>query len=180
MSRTILMLIIIFAALPAFAQADNAQITQMFAEDQAIRNDDAQTDWAAAQAEDANRRRLVQKLMDDGKLKSANDFYHAAFIFQHGEDSSDYLKAHALAIIAVSKGRDEATWIAAATLDRYLHSIGQKQIFGTQYRFPTEGTVTQDPYDRVLLSDAMRTASRVPDLAAQEKKLKEIATDISQ
>lgn len=158
---------------------DNPQLKQMFNDDQAIRKDDSRTDWAVAQAEDAERRKATQRLLEEGKLHSGTDFYNAAFIFQHGQESGDYLKAHALATIAAAKGRRDAVWIAAATLDRYLQSIGQKQVYGTQYLFPTDNVVTQEPFDRTLFSDTLRALSRVPDLAAQEQRRKEIEASFS-
>jgi hypothetical protein len=35
-------------------------------------------------------------------------------------------------MVAMKLGHEEAPWIAAASLDRYLVSIGQPQIYGTQ------------------------------------------------
>ncbi len=154
---------------------DNADVARLFSDDQAIRQKGYKIDWSVARIEDAKRRDSVQKLLDEGKLRSGTDFYHAAFIFQHGQEANDFLKAHALAVVAAARGRRDAAWIAAATLDRYLQNIGQKQIYGTQYRLPSNEPVTQEPYDRTLLSDALRRASAVPDLAAQEQKLKDMA-----
>jgi hypothetical protein len=64
--------------------------------------------------------------------------------------------------------------ISTATLDRYLQSMGQRQNFGIQYMLPTDGTVTQEPYNRTHLSDAIRAVSPVPDLDAQNIRLKEL------
>ena len=59
-----------------------------------------------------------------------------------------------------------ASWIASASLDRYLHSIGQPQIFGTGF----DGTGTeQGAFDRDLVSDAIRSALNVPALANQRE-----------
>ena len=79
-------------------------------------------------------------------------------------------------MVAVSKGDPTAIWIAAATLDRYLENIKQKQIFGTQYSSSTpsgsqETTWTQEPYDRRLISDALREQLGVPRQALQTRQL---------
>jgi hypothetical protein len=158
---------------------DNAVVERLFADDQAIRQAGSKIDWNVARFEDAKRREAVQILLDEGKLRSGTDFYHAAYIFQHGREPGDFLKAHGLAIIAAAKGRRDAAWIAAATLDRYLQNIGQKQVYGTQYRVPENEPATQEPYDRKLFSDAMRAASGVPDLATQEQRRKEMETESS-
>lgn len=143
------------------------EMTAIYDADQAARKNWEKTDWKAVQVADRARRLRTQALLDAGRLRSGDDFYHAAFVFQHGDAPEDYLKAHALAVIAAARGKPAATWIAAATLDRYLQSIGQPQIYGTQFSKPGEAW-TQAPYRRDLLSDALRAASRVPPLAEQE------------
>lgn len=145
----------------------NPELKAMFAADQAGRKVPV-IDWTSLSAADATRRTRTKALLDSGKLRSGDDFYHAAFIFQHGGNPGDYLLAHGLSVIAASRGRTDATWIAAATLDRYLQAIGQKQVYGTQYSVPPGKPATQEPYDRQLLSDALRIATGVPPIAEQE------------
>jgi len=74
-------------------------------------------------------------------------------------------------VIAVSKGDGSALWIATATLDRYLQSIHQPQIYGTQFLTPERKPVTQEPYDRALISDALRAELGVPELAIQAERV---------
>lgn len=119
----------------------------------------------------AVRKQQVRTLLANGGLKTGEDFYDAAFIFQHGEAADDYLFAHVLAMDAVVKEYSMAKWIAAATLDGYLQIIHQPQIFGTQYPLdpnkphPAEDMTptgrfkgrTQQPYDDKLLSDSVRS-----------------------
>ena len=69
-----------------------------------------------------------------------------------------------------ARGKAEAAWIAAATLDRYLQRIGQSQIYGTQFQRPPGQKWTQQPYRSDLLPDAVREASGVPPLAAQDEQ----------
>lgn len=150
------------------ALTDNQEMTALFAADQAARDHPATIDWKVLWPADKARRVRTQALLDAGKLSSGNDFYYAAYVFQHGNEAEDCLKAHALAVVAIARGKQEATWIAAATLDRYLQRIGQPQIYGTQFLHPSGQHWTQEPYRRDLLSDAVRKASGVPPLAAQE------------
>jgi hypothetical protein len=82
---------------------------------------------------DVARRQRASQLLNQGVLQTGEDFHDAAFIFQHGDKADDYLLAHVLAMMAVSKGDQRSRWLAAATLDRYLQMIGQPQIFGTQF-----------------------------------------------
>jgi hypothetical protein len=77
-------------------------------------------------------------------------------------------RLRSLAMIAVAKGYRDALWISTATLDRYLQSIEHSQIYGTQYRTPTGVPATQEPYNRTLISDALRLQFGVPSQSAQE------------
>jgi hypothetical protein len=151
---------------------NNAEMAAMFAADQSQRTADIEDHEAAAQA-DAERRQRARALYEGGALTTGADFFGAAFIFQHGREPRDYLFAHTLAMRSLALGFKDAGWIAAAALDRYLQSIGQPQVYGTQYRFPEEGGVTMEPYDRTLLSDTQRRATGAGDLSAQERKLAE-------
>lgn len=142
---------------------------------------------------DDARRAQVRELLASGGLTTAQDLHDAAFVFQHGDKPEHYLLAHILAIEAIAKGDTNALWIAAATLDRYLQSIGQPQVFGTQFlarqwsyyvqhrndadvlaklkdlQYPND--MTQDPYNSALLSDLTRAAFCVPDLESQKQQI---------
>jgi hypothetical protein len=136
--------------------------------------------------------------MHAGKLVTAQDFHDAAYIFQHGQEAGDYLLAHILAVEAVVKGDVSSKWISAATLDRYLQAIGQPQVFGTQYSdrdfaflvkhrgdpeaiktHEHEPGMSQQPYDKKLMPDALRLSFCVPNLAQQELNLKEFESGTS-
>jgi hypothetical protein len=162
---------------------DNAEMTALFDSDQAYRDQvDRESahgrpiDMTAMRVADEARRTRAQALIDAGALHSGADFYHAAFVFQHGEGAPSHLKAHALAIAAAARGYGAASWIAAASLDRYLTDKGEPQIFGTQYPFRPGGAVTQEPYDRTLLTDGLRAAVGVRSLASQEERRKAYET----
>lgn len=146
--------------------APNAEMTRLFDADQAARKTD-HIEWSVVGKQDEERRKVTARLLAAGSLVAADDFFHAAFIFQHGIKPEDFLLAHTLAMVAVKKGRQDAVWIAGATLDRYLQTVGRPQIFGTQFDTLKEGK-TQEPYDRSLISDALRAELDVPSLAEQE------------
>lgn len=137
------------------SRVDNPDMTRIYNADQSDRRTPAQIDWAAVTKADAARRASTSRLIQDGKLHTGADFEHAALVFQHGTAANDYLLAHTLALVAMRKGDGAAAWIAAATLDRYLQSVGQPQIYGTQSR-GRPGETTQEPYDRNLISDELR------------------------
>ena len=133
----------------------------------------ADWDWAAViDKQDAERRTQTRALLASGQLHTGEDFKLAAFIFQHGSIPEDHLLAHTLAMIAVAKGESDAIWIGTATLDRYLQSVDKAQIYGTQFKTPPGAPVTQEPYNRELISDALRRMLGVPSLEAQRTRLK--------
>ena len=55
-------------------------------------------------------------------------------------------------------------------------TTGKGQVFGTQFTRPkATGEWTQEPYDRALISDALRIELGVPPQPAQVKQLADIA-----
>lgn len=177
--REFLICLALASATPALADQDarpldgNREMAEMFAADQeARRSFSPDKDWGEIARQDAERRVRTRELLDTGRLTTGPDFYAAAFIFQHGDKPEDYLLAHALAVRALGLGMENAEWIAAATLDRYLHSIDREQIYGTQYRTPRDEPTTQGRYNRQLLTDQIRTGARVETLEGQAARLK--------
>ena len=180
--KTIMAMLIAGMALPAIPAAaqtsgDVTEMARIYQDDQAVRENIKPEQLKDREfvtrmiAQDRARRARTAELMQQGRLTTADDFYHAAFVFQHGSEPGDYLLAHSLAIAATALGRKDASWIAAATLDRYLQAIGQKQIYGTQYRNSPETGPTMEPYDHALISDALRRALGVPVQVEQQKRL---------
>ena len=156
---------------PGDSDIPNSEMEAIFDEDQRVR-ESGKIDWGSVRKSDAERRQQTRKLLANGALHTGQDYEEAAFVFQHGDSASDYLLAHTLAMVAISKGDATAVWIAAATLDRYLENIGQKQVFGTQYSVGPSHLWTQEPYDRDLISDTLRRQLGVPPQELQTEQLK--------
>ena len=122
-------------------ETDNLKLEETFQADQHDREKvyDSQDAVDALKKADQNRRQSVSVMMELGEVKTKNDLYHAAVIFQHGEEPQDFLTAHRLATLAAIHGHRTSRWLLAAALDRYLMSINQGQVYGTQFEFnPTE------------------------------------------
>jgi hypothetical protein len=136
------------------------------------RGERGKVDWQKVRQRDEQRRLRVLEILRSATLTAAEDYYHAAMVLQHGGQPADYLLAHILTVAAVGKGYQEALWLSAATLDRYLDSVGKSQVFGTQYhqRGPSQPW-TQEPYQRDLLTDALRKQFGVPALSGQAGKV---------
>lgn len=115
---------------------------------------------------DRQRYERTLELFNAGALETGLDYYNAAFIFQHGGEPADYLRAHHAAVVSIAKGYDKSTWISAASLDRYLDSIGQEQIYGTQSTI-RDGVEARKPTQAGVITDAERARLGVPPMAAE-------------
>jgi hypothetical protein len=142
---------------------------------------------------DEARRKEARTLLEKPDL-SGEEYFYAAYLFQHGQDANDYLFAHILGMQAVALGYTRAKWISAATLDRYLEQIGQKQVFGTQYKGENlayylahqhnsdviekykalSNQQTLEPYAPQLVPDTIRAEFCVAPLATQQQHIADV------
>lgn len=146
------------------------ELAKLFAEDQADRSTD-DINWEEVGARDAARLARVKQLYHSQKLESGVDYYHAAMILQHSLIPDDYLLAHEFCVVAISQGVESAKWLAAASEDRFLNSIGRPQRFGTQYR--KDGFWSQCEI-RPDVEDSLRAALNVPSLLQAQARLEEM------
>ena len=144
---------------------DNVELDRLLREDQADRTPAAGTsiDWKVVEPRDRARLARVKEFYAQGQLETGNDFLNAALILQHGTSPQDYLLAHELCVVAISKGADGVS-LAAASEDRFLMSIGRPQRFGTQYRTDKVGPFRRYLMDG-LVTDQLRGLMNVPPLA---------------
>jgi hypothetical protein len=154
---------------PDITRAASSRMLVLFAADQAARQLPINTDPQTIQMEDTQRRHDALRYLQSGETWSTQDLVYAAFIFQHGDCPEHYRYAHRLAQIALEAGDLEAGWIYAATLDRYLMSLGKPQKFGTQYvgtgenfrLYPVDPSTTDEEraqYNVPPLSEALERA----------------------
>ena len=165
---------LVSAATPA---EDNKELKQIYEADQKDR-ETPKIDWNEVGPRDAARQKRIREMIDQGLLVTGKDYERAAMIYQHGLTQDDPLMAHILAVTAIGKGDLDARWLAAAALDRYLQRVNQPQVFGTQYSFKKPGDPwSMDPYNRTLISPALREANCVPDFERQNEILAAISKD---
>lgn len=158
------------------AASISRELAEIYEADQADRQNLPQLtpeQLSAVAARDDQRRARVMEIVLQGQLQSAEDYYHAAMVLQHGKTPDEHLLAHELATIAGFKDHKIGKWLSAATLDRLLESLDRPQQFGTKYRQETNGVWTVEPLDRSL-PDAIRAEYGVPPLAEQLKRLEEM------
>lgn len=82
---------------------------------------------------DRIRRIRVGEIFGEGCFKMAADYAAASMIYQHGDVPDHYYQAFIWANRAVALGDEEQKKLVALTIDRYLVSIGKKQLFGSQF-----------------------------------------------
>ena len=162
------------------AASQNEEVARLFAEDQSDRQpkEGKPIDWAFVGPRDKARLKRVRQLYTAGELKTGKDYYHAAMILQHGEQPEDYLLCHELCVAAVFKSArseranllSDSKWLAAASYDRFLLSIGRRQRFGTQ--FSSSGPRSPSRLDKMEegVTDELRKVWSVPSLAEAKKR----------
>jgi hypothetical protein len=160
--------------------AISVELEKLYAEDQADRNATGMnTDWEAISIRDEQREIRVKELLALGSLGGGSAYYHAAMVLQHASTPDDYLLAHDLCVIAISKGEQKAKWLAAASMDRFLVSIGRQQRFGTQFlsnkSFRPPRLVQVDPN----VSDVLRQEFDVPTLESAKKREAEMENEFN-
>lgn len=153
----------------------NEDLAALFEEDRAdaqiFRGDEA---FIASQA----RRVRVEQLLAQGAVNTAEDYFHACFIFQHGDKLENYAQAHLLARTAGDLGHPRAPYMVAASYDRWLMRQGKPQKYGTNSVGGKDGVRLWDYDPRT--TDEERTSLNVPTLAELLERTKQVAQNASQ
>jgi hypothetical protein len=130
-------------------------------------------EYQAMRARDLSRRERVLELVVANRLNTAEDYYHAAWIMNHGDTPDDAQAAHHLALRSHNLGYRPARWLAAASYDRWQMYQGKPQKYGTNYVYDgrRDRLWEVDP----TTTDEERAAWDVPPLAEQLRKAEEAA-----
>ena len=156
------------AAQQTFLASLNPALYAIYQQDQADRMT-RPIDWNAVSVRDSLRRVEVGTILLAGGAVTADDLYHAAMVFQHGETPESFLLANQLVREAVrlDSTQDLARQMIAMTYDRYLWNVGRPQVYGTQFQMNAEGLWTFEPFDPTIVTDAQRIAAGSLPLAAK-------------
>jgi len=167
----------LFAQTTAPPLESNSELKLLVQEYQRLRMSPPLTaaERAAITRTDSDRLTAVKNMIAANQLHTGLDYRNASLIMQHSHESDDYLLAHTLAVIGLSKGDKTCLWLTTATLDRYLTCIKQPQIYGTQYLHhdPTKPW-SQEPYNNTLINDSLRLELTVPSSSDQKKQLSDL------
>jgi hypothetical protein len=160
-----------------YLQSINRELYDIYQADQSDRLSGT-IDWSVVGERDRQRIARVRVMLDSGLVRAADDYYHAAMVFQHGEDTTDYALAHRLALKAVELDSTMAIarWLSAAAKDRYLWESGQPQWYGTQFH-QLDGVWTIEPIDTTAVTDAERLKWSVPTLEQSRRRAERMNAD---
>ncbi len=125
-------------------------------------------EYIAMRERDRQRRARANEIVVSGGAIAAEDYFHAAKLFQHGDTPNDAWNAHTLALKAAEGGYRPARWLSAAALDRWLMYQGKPQKYGTNYVWDgyRDRLWDVDP----ATTDDERAEWDVPPLATQIQK----------
>jgi hypothetical protein len=153
---------------------NNAELTKIFEDDQADRTGSpdalAKADWTAIDARDRARQDRVRQILAAGGAKTADDYFHAAMVFQHGDTDAEIAESHELSLKAVELDPEHPTarWLAAASEDRLLMRQGKPQHYGTQFK-KVDGKWVLHDVDPAVTDDE-RAEWDCPPLAQARKR----------
>lgn len=131
----------------------NKRLIELFEANQKIRYSSSDEDWGnkgfvrRLTKEEGKARKEVLKMLANGGVRTADDFYRAAFFFHHGKNFQSYALAIALAVVSHHLGEQWGKNLYALAVDRFLLSINQPQYFGTQFRLE-KGKWRVSPYNK--------------------------------
>lgn len=116
-------------------ETDNLRLEELYLADQKDREKvySSASEVDALKERDRERRRTLVEMIGQGEVNTSNDLYRAAVLFLHGVEPKEFLTSHRLATIASINGHKQSRWLCAASLDRFLMSIGMPQVYGTQF-----------------------------------------------
>lgn len=157
----------------AYLASVNGELKALFDADQADRQ--GEIDWAQVSARDAERRARVDAIVKAGGAKAADDWFHAAMVFQHGQGTEDIARAHAYAAKAleVEPNHSTAKWLYAASKDRWLMREKKPQLYGTQFTKDETGKWVLYEVDPSI-TDEERAKYNVPPLVAARARAEQM------
>lgn len=157
----------------------NPELAELYEADQADRSV-RPIDWSVVSVRDSLRQTRVSEILAAGEANTSADFYHAAMVFQHGDDTTAARAAFDLARQAVEldSSNESAKWLSAAAWDRYLMRKGEPQWYGTQFVSDGPGEPWQlYDIDTTAVTDSARVSLGVRTLAESRARVREMNED---
>ena len=158
-------------SLTAQEKVDNLVLKKLYQADQKDRQI-GNLDWSTISKNDSIREARVYELLNSQQITTSQDYYNAAMIFQHGNDTIASGMAVKMMRKSIELDSSQNNWLFAAAIDRDLMRRKEAQIYGTQ--FTKKGN--NEPWqlyliDSTQISDAERKEFGVETLAQQRAKV---------
>lgn len=118
--------------------ADNPRLAVLFQEDQDDRHGFPNTkrSYEEINQRDEARRQEILALLARGKVRTAQDYFYSAVIFNHGQTNDQYRAASSLAWIAVMLDpQPKYLYETASSWDRVMVKRNQPQWYGVQEKY---------------------------------------------
>ena len=137
------------------AVKDNVALQQMANQDQYDRINNV----ANVTSHDAEHQRQLRRMVAARQVRTGNDYFNAALVFQHADSVDDHRLASDFAKKAAAKlpNNKAAQTLVAQAWDRYQRFLGLPQWYGTQ-RMNIGGREYLQPIDTTQATDAARQA----------------------
>lgn len=157
------------------AASTNMELKKLEEADQADRSPGSNTiDWDVVGKHDVARQRRATEILKAGDVRTADDYFNAALIFQHGDKVEDTELALALATTAtrLDSSNKDAKVLTAQAWDRILVKRGKPQWYGTQFfKNKATGKWELSPTDPTAVSEAQREALGIPTISETKAHL---------
>jgi hypothetical protein len=117
---------------------DNPRLVVLFQEDQDDRHGFPNTKrtYEEINERDEARRQEILALLARGKIRTAQDYFYSAVIFNHGQTNDHYRMASSLAWIAATLDpKPKYLYETASTWDRVMVKRNQPQWYGVQEKY---------------------------------------------
>jgi hypothetical protein len=121
---------------PKIMKMRSKELQDLVYEDQKVRSDYfhmTKNNIMKMMKNDLERRKRVGEIFGEGCFNTAKDYMAAALIYQHGTTPDHFFQTFIWANKAAQLGDKNGKQLAALGIDRYLMSIGKKQLFGSQF-----------------------------------------------
>ena len=144
---------------------DNPRLAVLFQEDQDDRHGFPNTKrtYEEINERDEARRQEILALLARGKIRTAQDFFYSAVIFNHGQTNDHYRTATSLAWIAATLDpKPKYLYETASTWDRVMLKHGKPQWYGAQEKRDDKGKqIDFFPIDDTAVTDEERVRFQI-------------------
>lgn len=151
------------------AATANQELQKLEEADQADRTPGStKIDWDVVGKHDLARQARAAEILKAGDVRTADDYFNAAVIFQHGDAVEDTELALALATTAVrmDSNNKDAKMLRVQAWDRILVKHGKPQWYGTQFlKNKASGKWEMSPTDPTAVTEAQREGMGIPTIA---------------